>query len=193
MHPTHSLARHEDDAVAIRKSVVREVLSATVELLRDHPYRALSRRLVAERAGLARLDVCAHFASIEALIAETCLYQLRESPLVIEFDESPRQRLVGQFHQLVMLLALEPKYGKACVRALMSDADSVRPIRAEIDAEVRRRVSAALGSGAWPELVSTMQLALLGAVVQSATNAVPLLELSAQLGELVDVLLPGRE
>jgi AcrR family transcriptional regulator len=175
------------------ETVLNAVGYATVELSREHDYRELSRRLVADRAGLAYREVCTEFASIEALIAESCLDRLRESPLTVELDESARERMVSQFHQLIMLLAFEPRYGAACVRALMSNVESVRPIRTEIDAEIRRHVSAALGPGAWPELVSALQLALLGAVVQAATHTTSLLVLSQQLGDLVEMLLPGSD
>ena len=183
----------DGDRVSERGRVLRAVGHATVELSRDYPYHELTRRLIADRAGLTYVDVCAHFASIEALIAQTCLDKLRESPLTVEFDESPRERLVGQFHRIIMLLAYEPRYGTACVWALMSNAEAVRPIRTEIDAEIRRHVSAALGSGAWPELVDILQLALLGAVMQAATNAATLLALSQQLGNLVEMLLPDTD
>jgi AcrR family transcriptional regulator len=181
----------DDDPTSLRKAILHTVVGTTVELSHEYGYRELSRQLVADRAGLSYLDVCARFASVDALIAETCLYKLRESPVVIEFDESPRERMVGQFHRLIMLLAYEPRYGTVCVWALMSNVDSVRPIRTEIDAEIRRHVSTALGSGAWPELVSALQLALLGAVVQAVTTSVSLLDLSLQLGDLVEMLMPA--
>jgi hypothetical protein len=38
----------------------------------------------------------ARFAPVEAGIAETCLVKLRESPLVVEFDETPSQRVVTE-------------------------------------------------------------------------------------------------
>lgn len=184
---------YDSDESSRHETVLRAVGHATVELSREHDHRELSLRSVADRAFLAHQEVRDHFASIEALIAETCLDTLRESPLNVELDESPRVRMVGQFHQLIMLLAYEPRYGAACVWALMSNVESVRPIRTEIDAEIRRHVSAALGPGAWPELVSALQLALLGAVVQAATNTAPLLALSQQLGDLVEMLMPGGD
>jgi hypothetical protein len=176
-----------------RRMALRSVAPAIVDLSREYPPQELSRRLVADRAGTSYLEVCAHFASVEAMIAETCLDALHQSPLTVEFGASARERMVGQFHQLIMLLAYEPCYGAACVWALMSNAESVRPIRTEIDAEIRRRVSTAMGSGAWPELVATLQMTLLGAVVQAATDNASLLALSQQLGDLVDMLLPGDD
>src|ERR1700731_4713235 len=96
-HAEHHRVVRDGDGVARHKSVLRTVTQAIGDLSRKYPYRALSRRLVADRAGLAYLDVCRHFASIDALIAETCLYRLRESPLAIEFHEAPRERMGGQF------------------------------------------------------------------------------------------------
>ncbi|WP_135453318.1 TetR/AcrR family transcriptional regulator [Mycobacterium sp. DL99] len=183
----------DGDGSSRHQTLLSAVGYATVELSREHDHRELSRQLVADRAGLSYREVCAQFASIEALIAETCLDRLRESPLNVELDESARERMVGQFHQLITLLAHEPRYGVACVWALMSDAESVRPIRTEIDAEIRRHVSGALGPGAWPELVSALQLALLGAVVQASTNTTSLTVLSQQLGDLVEMLMPGGD
>ena len=192
-HARQQRVVRDRDGVARHKSVLRTVTQAITDLSRHYPYRTLSRRLVADRAGLAYLDVCGHFASIDALIAETCLYRLRESPLVIEFHEAPRERIGAQFRQLIMLLACEPRYGTACVRALMSKSESVQPIRKAIDVEVHRRVSAALGSGAWPEVVATMHLALLGAVTQAAAGNTTLDVIGDQLDRLVDVLLPTND
>jgi hypothetical protein len=75
----------------------------------------------------------------------------------------------------------------------MSKSESVQPIRKAIDVEVHRRVSAALGSGAWPEVVSTMHLALLGAVTQAAAGNTTLDVIGDQLDRLVDVLLPPND
>jgi AcrR family transcriptional regulator len=191
MHLASSARRGSGHAGA--KTILRAVGCATAELAQEYTYDQLDRRLVADRAGLSYLEVCAHFGSIEALIAHTCLDRLHQSPIVVEFDHSPRERLVAQFHQIITLLACQPRYGIACVRALMSNVESVRPVKADIDAEVRRHVSAALGFGAWPELVSILQMALLGAVVQAATNTATLPVLSRRLGDLVEMVLPGDE
>jgi AcrR family transcriptional regulator len=115
----------------------------------------VNRRAIARHAGVAYLDVCAHFRSTEALIAECCLHELRQAPVVVEFDASIPQRVVSQFRQLVEVLADEPRYGTACVRALMTPDASLQAVRDDVDAEIRRRVCAALGSGAWPEVALT--------------------------------------
>jgi AcrR family transcriptional regulator len=174
-----------------RRELVRKVSDATAELLRERPYTDVTRRLIARQAGVSYLNVCAHFRSTEALIAEGCLDKLRQAPLVVEFDDSPQQRVVSQFRQLVELLADEPRYGAACVRAMMADDASLQTVRDAFDAEIHRRVRAALGSGAWPEVALTLQWAMLGAFANAALGEATLDQLTDRLWLLADALHPA--
>jgi AcrR family transcriptional regulator len=177
----------------IRRELVGRVSTAAAELLRVRGYTDVDRRAIARQAGVAYHDVCAHFRCTEALIAESCLDKLRQAPLVVGFDESPQQRVMGQFRQLVRLLADEPHYGAACVRALMCDDPSVQVARQSIDAEIQRRVCAALGSGAWPEVALAVHWAMLGAFVKAASGTATIRELTDELCLIVDALLPACE
>lgn len=175
----------------IRRDLVSRLSHAAAELLRERPYSKVDRRAIAHRADAAYLDVCAHFRSTEALIAECCLHDIRQAPVVVEFDDSIPQRVVSQFLQLVEVFADEPRYGIACVRALMTPDPSLQTVREDIDAEVGRRVCAALGSGAWPEAALVLQWAMLGAFANAVTGAASLDELTHGLRLAVEALYPA--
>jgi AcrR family transcriptional regulator len=174
----------------IRRDLVSRLSGAAAELLRERPYSNVDRRVIAHRADAAYRDVCAHFRSTEALIAECCLHEIRQAPVVVEFDDSIPQRVVSQFRQLVEVFADEPRYGIACVRALMTPDASLQTVREDIDAEVGRRVCAALGSGAWPEAALMLQWAMLGAFANAVTGAASLDELAHGLRLAVEALYP---
>jgi hypothetical protein len=99
----------------------------------------------------------AYFASKNALIAEVYPRIFRAAPLLVDDHDSVPVRVTAQLRHLVMLPAEEPELAAACTIALMGTQTSVRAIRDQIDAEVKRHIRAALGSGAWPEVADALE------------------------------------
>jgi AcrR family transcriptional regulator len=161
--------------------LLRQLGGATVALLRDRPYPDITTGAVAARAGIPHQTVGVHFTSIDALIAEVYLLQLHEAPFVIDVDAHPRDRVIAFFGQITTLLADEPNFAFACARALMTDDPSVRETRDRIAVELHHRLSAALGFGAWPEVVQTLLLGLTGALTHAGCGA-------ASRGQVIDQL-----
>jgi hypothetical protein len=60
--------------------------------------------------------------------------------------------------------------------------------RRHIGSEVDRRIRAALGTSAWPEVVNLFGFGLYGAVLQANYSAASADELADQLTDLVDVV-----
>src|ERR1700761_5364706 len=160
--------RSYDDRTRADDEVARRVLNATVELLREVPHSTLNLRSIARRAGLSHGELRAHFRSKDAIVAEIYLERLRAAPLNLDVEESARTRIAAQFSQLVMLLADEPGLAAACSSALICDEPSVRVSRQRINGELQRRVRTVLRSGAWPEVVETLEFGLIGALVHAS-------------------------
>jgi AcrR family transcriptional regulator len=172
--------------------VVRRVLDATAEMLRERPFADLTTRRVAERAGVPHRDVCAYFRSPDAIVAELYLGVLRDAPLSVDVELPARTRVVALFGQLVMLLADEPGFAAACSSALISTEPSVRAIRRRIHAELQRRVRTVLGSGAWPEVAETLEFGLVGAMVQASSGAATFTQTADDLAGVVAAVLPDE-
>ena len=182
--------RSYDDRARVDDEIARRVLDATVELLREVPYSHITMRSIAKRTGVSHGELCAYFRSKDAIVAEIYLERLRAAPLMVDTEQSARARIATQFSQLVMLLADEPGVAAACSSALICDEPSVRAIRQRIHAELQRRVRTALRSGAWPEVVETLEFGLLGALVHASCGAATFGQTAEDLASVVSVLLP---
>jgi AcrR family transcriptional regulator len=181
--------RSYGDRTAGNDEIVHKVLDATVELLREVPYACVTTRSIAERADVAHADLCAYFRSKNTIVAEVYLELLRAVPLTVDVEQCAQDRVTAQFSQLVMLLADEPELAAACSSALICDEPSVRAIRNRIHAEMRRRVRAALPSGAWPEVTETLGFGLIGALVHASCGAGDFRQTADELASVVAVVL----
>lgn len=181
--------RSYDDRTRVDDEIARRVLDATVELLREVPYSNITMRAIAKRTGVSHGEVCAYFRSKDAIVAEIYLERLRAAPLIVDTEQSARARIATQFSQLVMLLADEPGVAAACSSALICDEPSVRAVRKRIHAELQRRVRTALRSGAWPEVVETLEFGLLGALVHASCGAA-FGQTAEDLASVVSVVVP---
>jgi len=170
--------------------VVRVVLDATVELLRDESFDDLTTRRIADKAGVSHSDLCVYFRSKDAIVAEVYLGLLRDAPLGVDVEESAQTRVVGLFNQLVMLLAEQPGLAAACSSAMISQEPSVQAIRRRIHAELHRRVRTVLRSGAWPEVAQTLEFGLVGAMVQASSGSATFQGMADELARVVTTLLP---
>ncbi|MDT5236248.1 MAG: hypothetical protein QOF47_2235 [Mycobacterium sp.] len=182
--------RSYDDRTRIDDEIARAVIDATVELLRDVPYSSITMRSISKRAGVSHGEARAYFRSKDAIVAEIYLERLRATPLAVDVEQSARARIAAQFSQLVMLLADEPGIAAACSSALIRDEPSVRAIRQRIHAELQRRVRTVLRSGAWPEVVETLEFGLLGALVHAGCGADTFRQTADDLASVVAVVLP---
>jgi AcrR family transcriptional regulator len=183
------------DVVYLRRddADARRVLDATIELLREIPYPDLVMAAIGARAEMSNLELRAHFRSKEAIVAEIYLERLRALPLEVDAESTPQERISVQFERLLTLLAGEPGLAAACSIALVSDEPSVRSVQQRIHAEIRRRVRAALRSGAWPEVSEALEFGLIGSLVHASFGGVTSRQTADHLASVGVSVLPEAD
>jgi hypothetical protein len=127
--------------------------------------------------------------SESAAITTAFLRLLHRTPLNVVCDRPPPERLITQLREMLLMLADEPQLAEMCLRAMLASERAVSKTRRHIGSEVDRRIRAALGTGAWPEVVDLFAFGLYGAVLQANYSAVSADELADQLTDLVDIVL----
>jgi AcrR family transcriptional regulator len=165
--------------------------AATVAVLRERPDTTITVRVVAARAGIHHRTLRALFPSPDVLVAAACLERLRRAPIVIDFEQRPHERVRSQFIELLTRTAAEPGFALCCARVLTGCDPAVGALRAQIDAELRRRLNAALGSGAWPELCEILHFGLVGVFITTMCASLSLPEIESQISALISAVFPG--
>ena len=178
------------DAQCRRIRTQRRVFGAATQLLDAD--NDVSVPALAARAKMAPAALYAHFPSIEVVFAELYLDRVVQLPLDIDPAASATSRVVEQLTALTLLMADEPRLARACTQALVStDDDMVEDVRSRIAAEVTRRISTALGAGAWPEVLATLESVFWGALLQAQTGAMSYRQMARQLETMVSLIVPG--
>ena len=176
-----------------QEKTIRKVLDAAVELLRETAYSDLTMRMVAARAGVAPATAYTYFRSKNALIAEVYLRLVREVPLFTDVNQTTQQRVTAQLRELSLLVADEPELAAAATTALMGNEPEVRGIRDKIGMEVHRRIASALGPGAWPEVLATLELIFYGALVHAGTRSATYYQMADRLDSVIALIMGGAE
>jgi AcrR family transcriptional regulator len=176
-----------------QEETIRKVLDAAVELLRETSYSDLTMRMVAARAGVAPATAYTYFRSKNALIAEVYLRLVREVPLFTDVNQTTQQRVTAQLRELSLLVADEPELAAAATTALMGNEPEVRGIRDKIGMEVHRRIASALGPGAWPEVLATLELIFYGALVHAGTRSATYYQMADRLDSVIALIMGGAE
>ncbi|MGV0593524.1 TetR family transcriptional regulator [Mycolicibacterium porcinum] len=178
------------DAQGQRVRTQRRVFGAATQLLDAHG--VISVPALAAHAKMAPAALYAHFPSIEVVFAELYLDRVIQLPLVIDPAARPTTRVTEQLTALTLLMADEPRLARACTQALMStDDDVVEDVRSRIAAEVNRRISTALGGGAWPEVLATLEAVFWGALLQAQTGAMSYRQMARRLETMISLIVPG--
>jgi AcrR family transcriptional regulator len=176
-----------------QEETIRKVLDAAVELLRETAYSDLTMRMVAARAGVAPATAYTYFRSKNALIAEVYLRLVRDVPLFTDVNQTTQQRVTAQLRELSLLVADEPELAAAATTALMGNEPEVRGIRDKIGAEVHRRIASALGPGAWPEVLATLELIFYGALVHAGTRSATYYQMADRLDSVIALIMGGAD
>jgi AcrR family transcriptional regulator len=172
-----------------RVHTCRRVFSAAAEML-DESSTDVSVPTLAARARLAPAAVTAEFASVDAMFAELYLHRVSELPLTLEPGVSVAARVSAQLRSITLVMADEPNLAAACSRALLrTDDAAVAALRERIGAEVHRRVAAALGTGAWPEVMATLETLFWGALLQAQSQAISYREMADRLDTMLALIL----
>lgn len=190
------LQQHAHDAevrrTARRRNTHRQVFGAAAAILDAHAELSITE--LAARARIAPSAVSAYFPSVDAMFAELYLSRVQELPLIVDPLDGTRSRVSAQLRAVTLVLADEPLLASACARALLSDGDdAVAGVRARVAAEVHRRTAAALGMGAWPEVLDALVTMFWGALLQVQTNELSYHAMADRLDTMLSLILPDTD
>ncbi|MCF6387034.1 TetR family transcriptional regulator [Mycobacterium sp. MBM] len=175
-----------------RRHTRRQVFGAAAAIV-----GARTELSIAELATKARVTpstVSEHFPSVDAMFAELYLNRVQELPLTVDPRAGARARVSAQLRAVTLVLADEPLLAAACARALLRDGeDAVAGVRARVAAEVHRRTSAALGMGAWPEVLDALETMFWGALLQVQTGVLSYHAMADRLDTMVSLILPDSD
>lgn len=174
-----------------RTHTQRRVFGAAAALLDESTQSDVSVPTLAARARIAPSALCAHFPSLDAMFAELYLNRVSQLPLVVDPAASQHARVSGQLRAITLVVADEPRLAAACTRALLRHDDpAVADVQARIAGEVRRRLAAALGTGAWPEVLTTLETMFWGALLQVQARSIGYRAMASRLDTMLSLLLP---
>ncbi|MDT5012788.1 MAG: hypothetical protein QOH57_4405 [Mycobacterium sp.] len=176
-----------------QEETIQKILDAAVELLRETSYSELTMRSVAARAGVAPATAYTYFSSKNALVAEVYLRLVRGVPVFTDVNQTTQERVTAQLRELALLVADEPELAAAATTALMGDEPEVRQVRDKIGLEVRRRIQSALGPGAWPEVLTTLEMIFYGALVRAGTKTLSYYQMADQLDSVIALVMGGAQ
>lgn len=177
------------DAHCQRLRTHRRVFGAATQLLDADT--DISVPALAARAKLAPATLYAHFPSVEVVFAELYLDRVMQLPLDIDPEGSATSQVSEQLAAITLVMADEPRLARACTHALVSTDDVVvADVRLRIAAEVKRRIAAALGGGAWPEVLATLESVFWGALLQAQSGSMSYRQMARQLGTMVALIVP---
>jgi AcrR family transcriptional regulator len=173
-----------------QEETFRKVLAAGVEMLRETSYADLTVRAVAARAKVAPATAYTYFSSKNHLIAEVYLDLVRQVPYFTDVNDTMSARVQKALRSLVLVLADEPEVAAACTTALLSNSDpAVRAARDRIGGEIHKRVTSAIGPGADPRTVSTLEMTFFGALVNAGSGASTYHEIADRLNYVVGLII----
>jgi AcrR family transcriptional regulator len=176
-----------------QEQTIAKILDAAVDLLHQSSYSDLTMRAVAARAGVAPATAYTYFSSKNTLIAEVYLRRVQAVPLFTDVNQSTQERVTAQLRELALLVADETEVAAATTTALMGDEPDMRPVREKIGVEVRRRIASALGPGAWPEVLSTLEMIFYGALVQAGGGGFSYYQTADRLDSAIALIMGSAE
>ncbi|ORA08857.1 TetR/AcrR family transcriptional regulator [Mycobacterium arosiense] len=176
-----------------QEETFRKVLAAGIETLREKSYAGLTVRAVAARAKVAPATAYTYFSSKNHLIAEVYLDLVRQVPFFTDVNDPMPERVDKVLRHLALVVADEPEVGAACTTALLGGGTdpAVGAARDRIGAEIHRRIAAAIGPGADPNMVAALEMMFFGALVQAASGQFTYHQIADQLAYVVSLILPG--
>jgi AcrR family transcriptional regulator len=160
----------------------RRVFGAAAALLDESTQPDVSVRTLAARARIAPAALCAHFPSLDAMFAELYLNRITDLPLVVDASATIQSRVSHQLLAITLVVADEPRLARACTQALLRNDD---PAVADVQARI-----AALGTGAWPEVLATLETMFWGALLQVQSRSIGYRTMATRIDTMLSLLLP---
>jgi AcrR family transcriptional regulator len=167
----------------------RRVLDAAIELLQEQPRVALTMRSVAARASVPVATAYNYFSSKNALIAEAYLEMLRTVPPCTDPTLSPAARVTVVLHRIAMLVAEDSDMTATCAIVTLANEPDLAWTRTEIEHQMYRLVSSALGPKAPRGVASTLLSAYAGALLHLGIGARPRAQLTDRLEKAIALIV----
>lgn len=175
---------------AKQAATVQKLTVAAVEELRAHGYEGLTVRNVARAAGVAPATAYTYFTSREHLVTEVFWRRLGALPESrVDRRRSAAARVSATMSDLALLVADEPELAAACTAAMLANDPDVKLLRDRIGLEWRRRLARALGDEAAPQVLSTLEFVISGALVQAGMGHMTYQELPGHLTRAVELVV----
>lgn len=175
---------------AKQAATVQKLTVAAVEELRAHGYEGLTVRNVARAAGVAPATAYTYFTSREHLVTEVFWRRLGALPESrVDRRRSAAARVSATMSDLALLVADEPELAAACTAAMLANDPDVKLLRDRIGLEWRRRLARALGDEADPQVLSTLEFVISGALVQAGMGHMTYQELPGHLTRAVELVV----
>ncbi|MET7773723.1 helix-turn-helix domain-containing protein [Nocardia sp. NPDC005366] len=146
---------------------VDKLTRAAVEVLSREGFAGMTIRMVATAAGVGTATAYTYFSSKEHLVAEIFWRRLRTTPSPASDDPDPTVRVVAELRSIALLVADEQELSGAVTSALLGRDPDVEHLRVRVGAEIRKRVSRALGADPDPDVVESIELLYAGALVRA--------------------------
>jgi AcrR family transcriptional regulator len=175
---------------AKQAATVQRLTVAAVEQLREHGYDGLTVRNVARAAGVAPATAYTYFTSREHLVTEVFWRRLQALPESrVDRRRTVTGRVSATMADLALLVADEPELAAACTVAMLATDPDVKALRDRIGLEWRRRLVRALGEDAEPQVLSTLEFVISGALVQAGMGHMTYQELPDHLTRAVELVV----
>lgn len=167
---------------------------AAVAELVEGGYAGLTVRSVAKRAGVAAATAYTYFASKEHLVSEVFWRRFEaQVPGDTDPDHDPAERATAVLLDFALVVADETEVAAAVTVAMLADDAEVRELRSRIGALLHHRLTDALGPEADPTAVSTLELAIAGALLQVGTGHLAYGDLPDLLTAVAAQILDGAD
>lgn len=167
------------------------LLDSAIVLLRESPCCEVTLDAVARRAGVSVAAAAEVFPSIKDVIVDICLRRIRGVEISTDAASGSIARVAAQLTSVILLVAEEPAIAVACASVFLDTDQAAQRARDLIGHEIHRLITSAVGPGAWPEVRTTLELALSGALIQAAMGSMPYNVAVDRLQNAVHLLLEG--
>ncbi|MCZ8381379.1 TetR family transcriptional regulator [Mycobacterium sp. CPCC 205372] len=138
---------------------------AAVDILGRDGFAGLTVRRVAAEAGVGAATAYTYFSSKEHLVAEVFWRRLAASPAADHGSPEPAARVIEVLQHIALLVADEPEFAGAVTNALLGRDPDVEVLRQRIGRDVRDRLVTALGPDTDYDVIESLELLYVGALV----------------------------
>ena len=174
-------------------AAVAELVEAATAEARERGYDGLTVRSVARRAGVAPATAYTYFASKDHLLAEVLWRRLEALPRPdTTAGADTTTRLVAELRVMGLFMADDPTVAAACTTALLRSGPEVRELRVRVGAAMHDRLVRALGDGADPHVVATLDLVYSGAMLWGGLGHMAFADVPDALEDAARVIVGGH-